>query len=55
MTFEETAKYLKTGESTLYKMTGEGKIPADTKNLSAIKTRLIGDISLGGGYKEKDD
>ena len=38
MTFEETAKYLRTGESTLYKMTGEGKIPADTKNLSAIKT-----------------
>jgi len=40
MTFEETAKYLRTGESTLYKMTGEGKIPADTKNLSAIKNPL---------------
>jgi len=28
MTLEETAKYLKIGNSTLYKMTREGKIPA---------------------------
>jgi len=28
MTLEETAKYLKIGKSTLYKMTREGKIPA---------------------------
>ena len=28
MTLEETAKYLKIGKSTLYKMAREGKIPA---------------------------
>lgn len=28
MTLEETAKYLKIGKSTLYKMVREGKIPA---------------------------
>jgi len=28
MNLEETAKYLKIGKSTLYKMAGEGKIPA---------------------------
>ena len=28
MTIEETAKYLKIGKSTLYKMAREGKIPA---------------------------
>ncbi len=28
MTLEETAKYLKIGNSTLYKMAREGKIPA---------------------------
>ena len=28
MTLEETAKYLKIGKSTLYKMAGEGKILA---------------------------
>lgn len=28
MTFEETAKYLKIGKSTLCKMAKEGKIPA---------------------------
>ncbi|MBC7330274.1 helix-turn-helix domain-containing protein [bacterium] len=28
MTFEETAKYLEIGESTLYKKAREGKIPA---------------------------
>lgn len=28
MTLEETAKYLKIGKSTLYKMAKEGKIPA---------------------------
>ncbi len=28
MTLEETAKYLKIGKSTLYKMAQEGKIPA---------------------------
>jgi len=28
MTLEETAKYLKIGKSTLYKMARKGKIPA---------------------------
>jgi len=28
MTLEETARYLKIGKSTLYKMAREGKIPA---------------------------
>ena len=28
MTLDKTAKYLKTGEPTLYKITREGKIPA---------------------------
>ncbi|MBC7240324.1 MAG: helix-turn-helix domain-containing protein, partial [Chloroflexi bacterium] len=28
MTLEETAKYLKIGKSTLYKMARDGKIPA---------------------------
>ena len=28
MTLEETAKYLKIGKSTLYRMVREGKIPA---------------------------
>jgi excisionase family DNA binding protein len=28
MTLEETAKYLKIGKSTLYKMVRKGKIPA---------------------------
>ncbi len=28
MTLEESAKYLKIGKSTLYKMVREGKIPA---------------------------
>ncbi|WP_281178324.1 helix-turn-helix domain-containing protein [Candidatus Desulfofervidus auxilii] len=28
MTLEETAKYLRIGKSTLYKMAREGKIPA---------------------------
>jgi len=28
MTLEDTAKYLKIGKSTLYKMAREGKIPA---------------------------
>jgi len=49
MTLEETAKYLKIGKSTLYKMTREGKIPAvkieyrensKVKNLFAIKNPL---------------
>ena len=52
MTLEETAKYLKIGKSTLYRMswkplvnkslkTTEIYIHVSTKNLSAIKTHLI--------------
>ena len=32
MTLEETARYLKIGKSTLYKMAREGKIPAVLDN-----------------------
>jgi excisionase family DNA binding protein len=38
MTLEETAKYLKIGKSTLYKMAREGKIPAVK---IAIKVRIL--------------
>ena len=36
MTLEETAKYLKIRKSTLYKMAGEGKIPAVKINLKEL-------------------
>jgi len=38
MTLEETAKYLKIGKSTLYKMAREGKIPAGSSPLLCVKS-----------------
>ena len=40
MTLEETAKYLKIGKSTLYKMAREGKIPAVKIKKQNRRTKL---------------
>jgi len=40
MTLEETAKYLKIGKSTLYKMAREGKIPAVKSIINFRRNRL---------------
>ena len=49
MTLEETAKYLKIGKSTLYKMAREGKIPA-----FSLKSRRFEAWEVFGIYEEAD-
>ena len=55
MTLEETAKYLKIGKFTLYKMAREGKIPAveiKSKNTKSRDVSYIQKLSEHNSSKE---